>query len=844
MNSNKIGMYKGNSTFISLSENTKENGNKVDAAKKTLDIIYKVHDKVNQSWEQNEKLKKIKAAIGKSKKIIRVSSDIHGDINCLISNLNNIIKLKENNFLVVDPTNGEEIFYGTIEVIKSDLAKGKESEIKQKLGKNENNIVLLYDFDIRDDFYLTEAINVITGDHIDRGPHSAEVLCMELQVKKKLEEKLKEKKLKIGDHKNEINEIINENKINENNDDKEILEGKNNLVLTIGDHETGCHGETGECNVYGPQPSENESAANSLAKKMIEDGNFVPAYLHKSKNVNIISHSHVMFLIPHVFQVFRQIDELEKLLALEKDIDNDNFFNAHEDNEFVQILANYGESDERGKMILKSLIKTYQKVLKNKKYEKILKKIGIAENNGEFVNKFRRIIEKHGENFYKDWDSCVNTGYNFYKEVEKELNLSTEDFFMLRNFAMDVFSRPIADNPEIKKELTEKFTEIADGYFNPNSLLVCFADYFSDAKKYFWVEPTEFDLSSFQINSCLLSLNIIKFRKNNGYVPNMYWERLLIDLEQLKKSVTWKIKNEKNFNKLIFPGVSQIIGHDQIIEHRIQFYDKSIINNDTASSVGYDDPVILECKNTCYPNEIIYDPESPEQAYNVTFQVNNLTNCSLVQVKVVGVQEIKLGYHTKEDLEKAIHEDKTENKIEIKKEKENEKEDENKNKKEKENENKIKINDKDENKDENKNKKENEKEDENKNKKENKDENKDENENENEKENKTGGTYLMKWLLIIFGLLLIGVGIGLFFAVPTLAVKIFAIGLGILGVAGFGFGIFYKKIVERYCEESESCCFRFWTYTISKPKQKNKENDINLKKEENDIAGKDENVFK
>ncbi|MBQ9492033.1 MAG: hypothetical protein IJU86_04615 [Firmicutes bacterium] len=125
--------------------------------------------------------------------------------------------------------------------------------------------------------------------------------------------------------------------------------------------------------------------------------------------------------------------------------------------------------------------------------------------------------------------------------------------------------------------------------------------------------------------------------------------------------------------------------------------------------------------------------------------------------------------------------------------------------------------------------------------------------NENEYENKeiganssqtqTNGTYLMKWLLIILGLLLIGGGIALFLTASALVFKFLAISLGLLGAVGFGIGLFYNKIVDRYRKEPEPCCFRFWTYTIFEPKEKNKENDINPEKGKDNFINEDENIL-
>ena len=112
---------------------------------------------------------------------------------------------------------------------------------------------------------------------------------------------------------------------------------------------------------------------------------------------------------------------------------------------------------------------------------------------------------------------------------------------------------------------------------------------------------------------------------------------------------------------------------------------------------------------------------------------------------------------------------------------------------------------------------------------------KNENKDGTKDNNKTNRTYLMKWLLIILGLLLVSGGIALFLTASALALKFLAIGLGILGAVSLGVGILYNKIIEHYRKESGSCCFRFLTYTIFEPKEKNKENDINLENQENNM---------
>ena len=226
-------------------------------------------------------------------------------------------------------------------------------------------------------------------------------------------------------------------------------------------------------------PSKNELAANLLAKKMITDELLVPDYLHATKSGNIESHSHVFFLVPHAFQVFRQIDESTKLDKIIKDINDENSFTKHKDNEFVKILKEYGEETKYGKIILKSLVETYKNALKNKKYKAILGRLGVIGKSKDGINEIkdgineikdgineskdgineikdgineiRGFIAKYKDKFYKDWDSCVDARYDFYKEVEKEYNLFTKDFFTMRSFAMGIFTSLIVIKKKRKK---------------------------------------------------------------------------------------------------------------------------------------------------------------------------------------------------------------------------------------------------------------------------------------------------------------------------------------------------------------------------------------------------------
>ena len=75
----------------------------------------------------------------------------------------------------------------------------------------------------------------------------------------------------------------------------------------------------------------------------------------------------------------------------------------------------------------------------------------------------------------------------------------------------------------------------------------------------------------------------------------------------------------------------------------------------------------------------------------------------------------------------------------------------------------------------------------------------------------------------------------LFLIITVIYIKIFAVGLGILGTMSFVFGIFYNKIGDYLRKNSEFCAASLLRKTIFKPKQKNKENDINLEEGKNNL---------
>ena len=308
-------------------------------------------------------------------------------------------------------------------------------------------------------------------------------------------------------------------------------------------------------------------------------------------------------------------------------------------------------------------------------------------------------------------------------------------------------------------------------------LLSCFADYFSNSRKGFCRNSMEVgaDDASFNVNSCLTSLRIIKFKYSDGFATHMYFERKLD-----KYLSTWQIPDEPKYAKLIFPNVIQLAGHDRNADHEIETYYKSAVNHDPASSIGYSDN-----GDTSYPSKIIYNSERPGMAQQIRYKVTK-ANTINPQEKLFGVQSPKLRFWNKNELEEEIKNgtDKNNNKA-----KENEKKDENE------------INDK----------------------------------KEKEKENETGGMYLIKLILIIFGLLLIAGGVALFFMAVALALKILAIGLFLLGAVGLGFGLFYNKIVNHYSKRPGFCCIGFLTYTIFKSKEQNKENNINLEEQGNNL---------
>ena len=136
-NNDNIDMYDKNSTFISLSGNINDDTKKIDAAAKTLQSVYCVHSEIEKQTKQNKPKKEINEGEGGID--FHVSSDIHGDINGLNYNLNNVISLKQDSFLVIDSSNGKKIFDGSIDKIKDDLKKGENSSIVKCLKEKRKN---------------------------------------------------------------------------------------------------------------------------------------------------------------------------------------------------------------------------------------------------------------------------------------------------------------------------------------------------------------------------------------------------------------------------------------------------------------------------------------------------------------------------------------------------------------------------------------------------------------------------------------------------------------------------------------------------------------------------------
>ena len=661
----EIQLTKKHSTFFSLSSDDKTNKEKIDNAQKTLDSIYHVCEE-----QQNvEKKNKIQTNNDPNDHIVMTGTDYHGDRRSFQAGvISELVQWKKNEFLVMDVTDGEILYTGTIDNIKDDLTNIREKlaeknkkhhdEIKDKLKKiitdgidpymrkitqlkdfsctvesgvltithkklgsievdmestddpnklgliniltdmNANNkrkkillynligeqwhetfgslegkpispyqclvdffkhfftprqkIALVHDFELNKDFDPTKKSVVLTGDYIDRGEGSCEILCMISNIQKKISE------------------------------DKLLKDHKDCFIATSGNHESNSCARNDESNPV--NNCENDCYANRLAKKMMKDGKLVSGHIIKSDKDNddkkFYSFSHTFILKTDCYLIMRQIFELEELM---KNINNENWLNdTNNKNEFVMATKEIcgGKVNNYGKQILKSLADRYQTVRKSEKYKKALEKV--IQNKNLIDEKLRY----YDGPIFKD-KKILESGRQFYDDL-KDI-FSDEDFFQLRYLSMDALVYPIVASDTEKWDLISK--GLKDGKIDIKSASqynnLAFSDFFCRKTK---TTP-----------KCLKSILAISNEKEPSSPNCLNWNRFFKGITQDD----------------ILSDVKQFVGHDPLSKGEFMTFHSNIVETDFEQSAGYQ-------KTSSLIDKTFINISNPEKSCTCKYEVSNI----------------------------------------------------------------------------------------------------------------------------------------------------------------------------------------------------------------------------
>ena len=632
----EIELTQKHSTFFSLSSDDKTNKEKIDNAQKTLDSIYHVCEEQQNAEKEN----KTQTNNDTNDHIVMTGTDYHGDRRSFQAGvISELVQWKKNEFLVMDVTDGEILYTGTIDNIKDNLTNIREklaeknkkhhNAIKEKLKQiitaginpymrkipqlkdfsctvengvltiqhktmgsiqinmestdypnelgliniltdmnadNEQKIGLLYnlignqwhekfkslekqnakpypclvnffqlfftpqqkialvhDFELKKDFNPTKKSIVLTGDYIDRGEGSCEILCMISNIQKKISE------------------------------DERFKGHEDCFIATSGNHESNfCAQKTQSAvNNY-----ENDCYANRLAKKMMKDGKLVSGHIIKSDKDNddkkFYSFSHTFILKTDCYLIMRQIFELEELV---KHINNEDWLkDANNQNEFVMATKEIcgGEINNYGKQILKSLAEKYNQVRKSKKYNKVLSKV---KQKKDLIAQKLKCYDKP---IFQD-KKVLESGRQFYHDLQDIF--SDEDFFRLRYLSMDALVYPIAASDDDKLDLISKGLE--DGKIDIES-----------ASKYNNLAFSDFFCRK-TTPKCLKSILAISNEEDEyavGSSPNcLNWNRFFKGITQDD----------------ILQDVKQFVGHDPLSREKFVTFHSNIVETDFGQSAGY-----------------------------------------------------------------------------------------------------------------------------------------------------------------------------------------------------------------------------------------------------------------
>ena len=284
----------------------------------------------------------------------------------------------------------------------------------------QQKIALVHDFDLNPDFDPKKHSVVLTGDYIDRGEGSCEILCMISNIQKKISE------------------------------DKRFENHENCFIATSGNHESNFCARKNKNNSVNNY--ENDCYANRLAKKMMKDGKLVSGHIIKSDedDKEFYSFSHTFILKTDCYLIMRQIFELEKLV---EHFDDENWLqDANNHNEFVMATKEIcgGEINNYGKQILKLLAERYKDVRRSNKYQEVLNKV---KQNQDLIGQKLKYYDKP---IFTD-KKVLESGRQFYRDLQHIF--SDEDFFRLRYLSMDALVYPIVASDDEKLNLISKSLE-------------------------------------------------------------------------------------------------------------------------------------------------------------------------------------------------------------------------------------------------------------------------------------------------------------------------------------------------------------------------------------------------
>lgn len=214
--------------------------------------------------------------------------------------------------------------------------------------KKDFKVVLTHDCSIKNGLDPKKDLVRLTGDYIDRGDSSSEILCHIKNIHDKINQKVQ------NQHSNEL---------------------KKCFVTTIGNHEVNFMPNNDINAIYA-----NRLCKNLIAQSYLVSGDVIESKDEKNKDCTFSFLHTVMFKgsYPLILKQILELSELEKAIKL------DNINNSA--NQIVVWIKNIfcddsGNINNVGMEILKRIVNRYQKVIADTKYKDLFQKFN--DNNNQ-----------------------------------------------------------------------------------------------------------------------------------------------------------------------------------------------------------------------------------------------------------------------------------------------------------------------------------------------------------------------------------------------------------------------------------------------------------------------------